>query len=88
MLAKGEQNITFSAMSVTDVDKKNNTGVPIVSMYGVININENRISTNSTVLDAELYNKYYDEAEKDYADFRKWVRDEWAGLAGELKGGE
>ncbi len=88
MLAKGEKTITFSAMSMTDVDEKNNTGVPIVSMYGVINLNENRISTNNTVLDAELYNRNYDEAEKDYVDFRRWVRDEWAKLAGESKGGE
>lgn len=88
MLAKGEKTITFSAMSMTDVDEKNNTGVPIVSMHGVINLNENRISTNNTVLDAELYNRNYDEAEKDYVDFRRWVRDEWAKLAGESKGGE
>lgn len=88
MLAKGEKNITFSAMSMVDVDEKNNTGIPVVSMYGIVNLKENKISTNDTVLDVELYNRNYDEAEKDYADFRRWVRDEWAKLAGESKGGE
>lgn len=88
MLAKGEKNITFSAMSMIDVDEKNNTGIPIASMYGIVNLAENKISTNDTVLNAELYNKHYDEAEKDYTDFRRWVRDEWSRLAGESEGGE
>ena len=85
MLAKGEKNITFSAMSMIDVDEKNNTGIPIASMYGIVNLAENKISTNDTVLNAELYNKHY---EKDYTDFRRWVRDEWSRLAGESEGGE
>lgn len=88
MLAKGEASITFSAMSMIDVDEKSNTGIPIVSMYGVISLEENKISTNNTVLNAELYNQNYNEAEKDYTDFRKWVRDEWVRLVGESKGGE
>ena len=49
MLAKGEKNITFSAMSMVDVDEKNNTGIPVVSMYGIVNLKENKISTNDTI---------------------------------------
>ncbi len=86
MLAKGAKTINFSGISMVDIDEKTNTGTPVMYMTGVISSSEDRFDTNGSVQNAELYDKYYDEVERDYMEFRKWVKEEKDKLLGESKG--
>lgn len=76
MLKQGSKTINMSAISMVEIDEKTNTGVPVMYMTGVINSAENRFDTNASVQNPELYDKYYDQVESDYAEFRKKVKEE------------
>lgn len=76
MLKKGSKTINMGAISMVDIDEKTNTGIPVMYMTGVISKEENRFDTNSSVQNPDLYDKYYSEVENDYAEFRKWVKEE------------
>lgn len=76
MLAKGAKKISMSAISMVDIDASTNTGTPVMYMTAVISISEKRFDTNGSVQNQELYDTHYEEVEKDYADFRKWVKEE------------
>jgi len=76
MLKQGSKTVNMSAISMVEIDEKTNTGVPVMYMTGVINSAENRFDTNASVQNPELYDKYYDQVESDYAEFRKNVKEE------------
>ena len=75
MLAKGLKTVNMSAISIVEISKENSKGTPAMYMTGVIT-SENKFDTNGSVQNAEMYNKYYDEVEADYAEFRSWVKEE------------
>lgn len=77
MLKKGGKVINLSAISASSA------GESVMYMSGTISLSENKFDTHSTVLDTKLYDAHMDEAEKDYAEFRKWVKEEMDKLSAE-----
>ncbi len=82
MFAKGAKKISMSGISTVNI----NTGIPVMYMTATISPSENRFDTNGSVQNQELYNLHYEEVEKDYSEFRKWVKEERDRLSDELKG--
>ncbi len=86
MFAKGAKKISMSGISTVNINAKTNTGIPVMYMTATISPSENRFDTNGSVQNQELYNLHYEEVEKDYSEFRKWVKEERDRLSDELKG--
>lgn len=73
MIGMKTKTINFSAVSMVDV--RDNVGTPVMLMNATINA-KGELSTNSSVQNYELYNKYFDEVEKDCTEFRALVKSE------------
>lgn len=86
MFAKGAKTINLSAISMTDYDKTTNSGKVIMHMSGTIRMSDKKFDTTSMIQDPALYENNFEEAEKDYAEFRKWVKEEWEKIMAESKG--
>lgn len=76
MLKMGTKTINMSAASIVDINEQDNTGRPVMYMTGMISLSENKFDTSASVQDSKLYDQYYDEVERDYAEFRALVKEE------------
>lgn len=86
MLAQGSKTINMSGISMIDYDEETNSGKVVMHMAGTIRMSDRKFDTTSIIQDPDLYEKHYEEAEKDYAEFRKLVKEEWDKLVSESKG--
>ena len=73
MIGMKTKTVNFGAVSMVDV--RDNVGTPVMLMNATNNA-KGELSTNSSVQNYELYNKYFDEVEKDCAEFRALVKSE------------
>ena len=73
MLGAKSKSINFSAASMVDV--RDGAGTLAAIMNGVIDAN-GEITTTSSVKNYQVYNNNFDESEADYAEFRKWIKEE------------
>lgn len=76
MLKNGLTTVSLSAISMVETDKKTETGKIAMHMSAAINLTDGKTNIAETIEDVALYDMHYDEVEKDYAEFRKMVKEE------------
>lgn len=76
MLKKGSKTVNLSAISMVDVNEEAGLGRIAMHMSARIDLTSKKADITETIEDTALYDNYYDEVENDYADFRKWVKEE------------
>lgn len=76
MLKNGAEILSLSGISMVEVDDKTNIGKIAMHMSATINLTDGKTNMAETIEDSVLYDKYCDEVESDYAEFRKMVKEE------------
>lgn len=82
MLKKGSEIVNLSGISMVDIDEAAGTGKIAMQMSARIDLTSKKIDITEIIEDSELYDKNYDQVENDFADFRKFVKEERDRLLG------
>lgn len=82
MLKKGSEIVNLSGISMVDINEAAGTGKIAMQMSARIDLTSKKIDITEIIEDSELYDKNYDQVENDFADFRKFVKEERDRLLG------
>lgn len=82
MLKKGTEIVSLSGISMVDINEAAGTGRIAMQMSARIDLTSKKIDITEIIEDSELYDKNYDQVENDFADFRKFVKEERDRLLG------
>ena len=88
MLKKGSEIVSLSGISMVDINDATGVGKIAMQMSARIDLTSKRIDITETIENAELYDKHYAQIENDYAEFRKYVKEEREQLLAGLKEGD
>lgn len=82
MLKKGSEIVSLSGISMVDINEVAGTGKIAMQMSARIDLTSKKIDITEIIEDSELYDKNYDQVESDFANFRKFVKEERDRLLG------
>lgn len=88
MLKKGAEIVNLSGISMVDINDAAGTGKIAMQMSARIDLTTKKIDVVETIENSEIYDKHYDQVENDFAEFRKFVKEERDKLLAVLKEGD